>query len=289
MTKKPKAHIAKEKKETLTSLVKYFKDCPIVGIANFESLPAAQLQVMRGKFRGKAEFFMTKKRIIKLAIEEAKKSNPDLAKISEHLVGMPALLFSKENPFSLYKLIKKNKTPAPAKPGQKAPKEIVVRAGPTPFAPGPVISELSQLGIKSGVEEGKIVIKEDKIVANEGDVISSNLASMLLRLGIQPMEIGINIVAVYENGLIYSKKVLDIDEKEFMNKITSAIKSAEGLAVEVCYPTKRTIKSLVQKAFLNSKAIAVSQGILAKGIVENVLAKAHAQMLSVKTLTEGGG
>ncbi|MBI2112759.1 50S ribosomal protein L10, partial [Candidatus Woesearchaeota archaeon] len=36
-------------------------------------------------------------------------------------------------------MLEKNKSNAPAKPGQVAPKDITVKAGATSFAPGPII------------------------------------------------------------------------------------------------------------------------------------------------------
>ena len=74
-----------------------------------------------------------------------------------HLKGMPALIFTKENPFSLFKTLKKSKTNAPAKANQTAPFDLIVPKGPTSFAPGPVIGELAILGIKSGVEINEII------------------------------------------------------------------------------------------------------------------------------------
>src|SRR3989338_1052307 len=113
---------------------------------------------------------------------------------------MPALLLKKENPFSLYKILKKSKSSASAKAGQIAPRDLIVPAGPTPFTPGPVISELAAVGIKAGVEGGKVAVKVDSMIAKKGETIKPAVASMLTRLSILPMEIGLNLTAVYENG-----------------------------------------------------------------------------------------
>ncbi len=277
-----KAHVSENKKKLVKTVLEKIKKAPIVGIANLHGLPAAQLQKMRGLLREKVEMLMLKRNITEIIFENASKEKQGLEKLNAYLGGNPALIFTKENPFSLYKIIKKNKSPAPAKAGQKAPKDIVVSAGPTPFAPGPVISELKQLGINSGIEGGKIVIKQDAVVCKEGGVISDALASMLMRLNIQPMEIGLDIVAVYENGIVYDKKVLDVDETAFMNNLTKAITHAQNLSVEAAYPTKRNVGILISKAVRESKALARSQNILAKGMVGEVLGKAYIQMLSLK-------
>jgi large subunit ribosomal protein L10 len=282
----PKAHVAQYKKEDVKQILELFKKYPIVSVINLQNLPSSQYQQMRRQLRGKVAIFMTKRRIMNIAIEQLKNEIKGIENIKPYLKGIPALLFTKENPFLLYKTIKKNKSPSAAKPGQLSPRDIVVPAGPTPFAPGPVIGELSQLGIKAGVQEGKIVVKEDKVVIKEGDAFSAALASMLARLGILPMEIGLDLVCTFENGILYTKNILDIDEKAFMQKLTSAIQHATNLAVESAYVSKGSINLLLQKAFRNAKGLAVSQGILAKGAVEDVLAKAHRQMTALKAFVK---
>ncbi len=152
------AHVSDEKKGTVKEFASLIRQYPIVAAVNMENLPAKQLQNMRAMLRAKGVvLLMTKRRLLNLAIAEAKKDKPGIEAILPHLKGMPALLFAKDNPFSLYKTLQKNKSSAPARAGQVAPKDIIVPAGATPFAPGPVIGELGQAGIKAGIEGGKVV------------------------------------------------------------------------------------------------------------------------------------
>ena len=194
--KKPKAHVAPKKKELVARLLKLLQDYPVVAVVNMDGLPTPQLQRIRSQLRQTFTLVMTRKSLFLHAFDLFQEKNPKIAELKPHIKGIPALIFSKENPFSLYKILKKNKSPAAAKPGQISPQDISIPAGPTPFSPGPVISEFAQLGIKAGVEGGKVAVKETKVVVKEGEVIKSNLASMLARLGIEPIEIGINITAV---------------------------------------------------------------------------------------------
>jgi large subunit ribosomal protein L10 len=221
------------------------------------------------------EIKVTKKSIIQHALELSNKK--DITKLSEYLVGSPALLLSNENPFKIYKLLKQSKSAAAIKAGQATPKDLVIPAGPTPFAPGPIIGELGMMKIKAGIEAGKIVIKDDAHVAKKGDIINDKLASLLLRLGIEPMEIGLNLVAAYENGDIMTGDVLDIDDKVFMQKIQTAAREAMNVALEAAYASTDTIVLLIQKSFRDSKAIAIDRDILADGVIEQILAKADAQ------------
>jgi len=279
-------HVADYKKKVVKDIVKLMKEYPIIGAINMENMPAPQLQIMRAKLRDKVKMVMTKRRFIKIAIDEVGSAKKGIDKLKDSLKGMPALMFTKENPFSLYKTIKQNKSPAPAKEGQTAPRDIVVTAGATPFAPGPIISELGSVGIKAGVEGGKVVIKQDCVVVKEGQKVSDKVASMLLRLGMTPMEIGLDLTAVYEDGVIYDRKVLDIDEDKFKSDMSNAARWAFNLAVESGYCTKETINLLIQKSFREAKAAAVEANILNDSTKDEILAKAERQALSLKSIAK---
>ena len=277
------AHVAEYKKEIVGNLINLMTEYPIIGVVNMENLPAPQLQKMRAQLRGNFHITMTKRRLIKLAIDQAKSSKKGVEQLEKYLGGMPALIFTKENPFKLSRTLQKNKSPAPAKAGQTAPRDIVVQKGATPFAPGPIIGELALAGIKSGVEGGKVAIKEDSVVAKAGEKIKPKVAEILTRLGIHPMEVGLDLVAVYENGLIYGREVLSVDEKEYMKRLSNAARWTFNLAVEISYPTKSTIQVLIGKAHNDAKALGIAQNIFDRGIIEVLLGKAQHQMLSLKT------
>ena len=61
------------KKQCVAEFVQNFKDYPIVGAVNMENLPTKQLQTMRETLRGKVVIKMAKRRLLKIAIDEAKK------------------------------------------------------------------------------------------------------------------------------------------------------------------------------------------------------------------------
>ncbi len=278
--KKVKAHVSEEKKQVVKEFTKLIDSYPIIAAVDVENLPALQLMNMRKSLRGKAELRMTKRRLMYKAIEASKKEN--IIALKDHLKGMPALLFSKENPFSLFKILKKSKSPAPIKAGQKAPKDIVIKAGPTGFAPGPIIGELGSFGIKAGIDAGKVAVKEDKVVAKEGDVVNAKLAGILQRLNVLPMEIGLNLTAVYENGAILTKNVLDIDEDAFIKSIQEAYSDSLKLSISIGMPLKENIKIMLQNAHLDAYKLAEAQSIMTSDNVERILAKADSQAKAVK-------
>lgn len=279
--KKGRQTVAPQKEKSVKELVEAMDNAPYIGVVNMENLPGKQLADMRGQLRGKIKLFMTKKKLIKIALQKSKR--PEIKQLEPYLKGMPALLTTDQNPFALYSLLKKKRSNAAIKPGQKAPKEIIIKAGPTSFAPGPVIGEFGAMKIKAGIEAGKVVIKEDKVAAKEGDTVDEKMASLLLRLGIEPMEIGLNLVAVYENGAIMPASVLDIDEDAFRAKITTAAQEALNLAVFAAMPLKETIEILLAKAHREARAVAKEGKVLTSDNVGELLAQAEAEAESVKS------
>lgn len=275
------AHVSETKKKTIAEFVKLIKEYPIVGAVNMENLPTKQLQNMRAQLRGTVVIKMTKRRLMKISLEQAKNDKKGIEELIPYLKGMPAMIFTKENPFKLYKQLDRNKSKAPIKAGQKAPNDIIVPAGPTSFAPGPVIGQLGAAGIAAGIEGGKVAIKKDSKVAKEGDVIKPDLAALLTRLGIEPMEIGLALTAVYEDGNIFTKSILAVDEKEYISNITNAHRWSFNLAMEAGIMTAETTTAMLVKAYFNAKSLALSQDILTKDTLADVFAKAHAQMISV--------
>ena len=273
--------VSAEKQKLVQQLTKDVKEYSIIGVVNLENLPASQYQNMRSTLHKKGvKIRMARKRLIERALTESKRNN--IAQLTEKVRGMPALIFSNENPFALYNTLQKSKSEAFAKAGQTAPKDVVVKAGGTNFAPGPIISELAAVGIKTKVDAGKLAILADTTVVKEGQIISAKVAETLKRLDIKPMEIGLNIVAVWEDGFVFDSKSLHIDEAEFVQNITSAASWAFNLAVEMAYPTADTTEVLLQKAFREAKAVAIESSTLTEETRNEILAKSEREAQSVK-------
>ncbi len=275
MTDKYQSKIAESKKQAVIKVKKLIEKYDVIAAVNVENLTAKQLQNMRAQLKGKVEIFMTKKRLLKIALTDSESKKKGIAKLSEKLTGMPAILCSNENPFTLFKILKKNKSSAPIKAGQTANADIIVPAGPTGFAPGPIIGELGSCKIKAGIDAGKVVIKEDSLVAKDGDVISQTLAAVLLRLGVEPLEIGLDLVAAYENGDILDKSVLDIDEDKFIADLKQFAVECHSLAIFIAHPTKDTINHLLTKTTHETKGLAKHAKIVNKDTVKEILAEAH--------------
>ena len=253
----------------------------VVGVLDVSNIPAMQLQNMRAKLRGDLLIFMAKKRVIRIALENAKKSKKGVEALEGSLSGMPALVFANISPFRLASMLRESRTPAPAKPGQLAPRDIVIPAGPTAFAPGPVIGELGAIGIKTGVEGGKIAIKQDHVAAKKGEAINKKTAEVLAKLGIMPMEIGLSIKAAYEDGFVFTD-ALEFDDKKVRDMLAAAVQRSQTLALAISYPTKSTISLLIAKAHQQARGLARAGGIITKGNAAELIALAVLQARTIQ-------
>jgi len=250
--------VKEEKLKKVEELKKMIEEFPVIGIADLYKFPSRELQKIRKVVRDGGLIKAGKKSTIIFALKEAKKEG--IQELEKIIPNQPAIIFMKENAFKSYLKLVSMKFETYAKEFDIAPNDIVVPAGPTSLLAGPVISELTKAGIPAGVEEGKIAIKKEVTVVKKGERISKEVANALRKLDIKPISISLNVLGFYENGMVYTKDVLEL-VKTFPEKLALAHQQAVNLSVNVCYPTKETIKLLLIKAFNNAKAIEKMGGV----------------------------
>ena len=272
-------HVAEWKKDEVASLKKLIESHEVVGMANLSDIPAPQLQKMRRTLKDSATLKMSRKTLMSLALNDCDKEN--INALEEHMDGQPALIFTNMNPFKLYKILEGSKTAAPAKAGSIAPEDIVVPKGDTAFKPGPVLGELQKIGIPAKIEKGKIVITSDKTIVAAGEAIPRDVASILTRLEIFPLEVGIDLRAAYEIKLFIPLILLTIDEEKTIADVQKAFTQALNLSVNAVIFTKEAVPVILQKAVTQSLNLALNAEILTSKTRDILLAKAYAQMLSI--------
>ena len=268
MVSEKKRQRAKEVKELIHSH-------KVVGILDMHKLPAKQLFELRRKLKSHARIMVVKKRVISLVLKESKLEG--IGQLSERMRWEPGLLFTNENPFKLAVMLEESKSVAAAKPGDIAPHDIEIKAGPTSLPVGPAIGELQRLKIPAGVEGDKIVVKKDTIIVKSGEVIQKPIAEVLVKLGIEPMEIGLNLLAVWENGTIYGKDILSIPPGKYLDDIRHAHSRAFNLAFRINHYTNQNIPLFLSKAHREALSLADTAGIVTPETVPGLFAKAKTQ------------
>lgn len=240
------AHVAKWKKEELAEIVSLLKESPVIGLANVDAIPSAQMQTMRKGLREDATIKISKNTLLALALKEAGVGRQGLEGLTSNIDGSTAIIATKMKPHRLYRRLEASKTKAPLKAGQKALEDITVPKGETPFKPGPIVGELQKAGIPAAIDAGKVVIKQNKVVLKAGEAASQDLATMLTRLEILPMIVGMDLKAVFEEGTIYTRDMLAVDETA---RLQEAHRRALNVAVFVAYPNKVSLPFLLSKAY----------------------------------------
>ncbi len=249
----PKKEPNKRNVERVGNLKNLIENKKTILLASIKNLPASQFQEISKKLRGKAIIKVPKKNLILRALDSSSKKV--LKEIKEKIDDSVAILFSDLDSFELAKELLNNKSPAKAKPGQEAPEDIEVPAGPTELVPGPAISELGALGIQIKIEKGKITIKEPKIIAEKGKKISRDAADVMSKLDIKPFSIGFVPLCAFdsEEGKFYPE--LNIDTEGTLKELKNIYGKALSFAIERGYLCGDTIKFLISKANVHSNKI----------------------------------
>ncbi|MDO5848443.1 MAG: 50S ribosomal protein L10 [Methanobrevibacter sp.] len=284
------AHVAEWKKEEVSELKGLIDSYDVVGIVDLLNIPAKQLQEMRKSLLGKAVIRMSKKNLIDLALEDCNSDKNDITDLSDYMDGQVAIIATEMNPFRLYKILEDSKTAAPAKPGSIAVDDIVIPEGDTGFEPGPFLGELQQVGIPAKIDKGKIVVSKETVLVKAGEEVSAKVASTLSRMDINPMEVGIDLKAVYEDGAIYTSDVLAIDEEETIAKVQDAFTKAFNISVYAAIPTEETISAIISNAYTKAFNVAMESAYATSETSEPLIGLAQAKMLALANLvadTEG--
>jgi large subunit ribosomal protein L10 len=268
-----------EKVEEIKNLIQQHK---VLGVASLQKIRAAQLQGLRRKLKGNASFRVIKNTIIRRAVAECK-DKPGLEGLEENLTGSNIFLFTNLNPFQLVLILQKSRMKANARAGDIASEDVIVPAGNTGLPPGPIISQFGSVGIPTRIESGGVWINRDTLVAKKGEVITARLASVLAKLGVKSVEVGLTLKAAYDEGVIIPEGQLQLDVEEVQRNIEEAQVLALNLSLNSAYPMSENIKLLLQIVSQESFALAMNASVPTSETVTELLKKANVEMLSLRS------
>jgi large subunit ribosomal protein L10 len=269
-----KADEVKELKELLSQY-------NAVAIASLEKVRSAQLQRLRKKLKKDANIRVVKNSLISRAVSELKDEEEGIEKLEEYLTGPNLFLFTNLNPFKLVILLEKSRVKASARAGDIAAFDVTVPAGNTGLPPGPIISQFTAVGLRTRIESGSVYVNRDTMVVKEGEPISAQLASLLSKLGIKPVEAGLSLKVVYDNGTILTEEHLTLDLDEFRRSIGEAHQYAFNLSVEAAIPLPENISFLLMLAHQRAYSLALNAGVITKDTLADLVRKANMEMLSL--------
>ncbi len=271
--------VATWKEDEVRKLAKLLTDSPVVGVASIGGIPGPQMQEMRASLRDEVQIVGAKNRLLKLAIQDAASKRPGLEQLEAKVDGQMAVIATTMNPFKLYKKLGAGATMAPVKAGAVAPNDITVQKGPTPFGPGPIVGEFQKAGIPAKIEGPKVVITKTTTPVKEGEVVGAELALMLAKLEIKPVELKINLRAAFEEATLFTPDVLAVDDAKVLADLTLGVRVAHEVSLMTAFPTKQSMDALVGRAFRMAVAVALETGADA-GEAADKAAEAYAKILA---------
>jgi large subunit ribosomal protein L10 len=252
----------------------------VIALSKMTKVRAAQLMMIRKKFRNDIKIKIIKNKVATRAFEKVK-GVPGLENLSKQLEDQCALIFTNINPFKLNLIFAQNKVFLPAKGGDIATKEIVVPSGNTGITPGPVLSEFKTANVPTKIDQGTIWVSKDTLVVRPGDIISTPLASLLSKLNVKPIEAGISVNFAIAEGLIFKEQDLRINLDEYKEDLVRSFEQALALATEAGYMTAETVKPLLVKAQQQARSLAAEAGYLTPETASFVLPRAQVQAQAV--------
>ena len=268
-----------KKAKDVEELAKLINTYSVLGIADLYKVRAIQLQELARKFRSKIQLKVTKNILLKMALRDSKKIG--IEKLIETLKGSNILLLTNMDPFKLLLLLEKNKMKMVAKKGDIAPNDIIVPEGNTALPPGPAISELHDVGVRTKIDSGSVWVIRDTVVTKKGEAVTSKVASILPKLGIKSLEVGLKLVAAYDDGLVITSSQLFLDLNAVRRQFEEAFIKAFNLSLNVAYPTKETLNIILWRATSNARNLAISSVHFAPEVAPQLIAKAYSDMATV--------
>jgi large subunit ribosomal protein L10 len=263
------------KQEEVDAIVDMIESYESVGVVNIAGIPSRQLQDMRRDLHGTAELRVSRNTLLERALDEVDDGLEDL---NGYVTGQVGLIGTDDNPFSLFQELEASKTPAPIGAGEVAPNDIVIPEGDTGVDPGPFVGELQSVGADARIQEGSIQVLSDSTVLDTGGEVSQELANVLNELGIEPKEVGLDLRAVFADGVLFEPKELALDIDEYRSDIQAAAGRAFNLSVNADYPTATTAPTMLQSARGNAKSLALQAAIEDPEVVPDLVSKADAQV-----------
>ncbi|MFB6083868.1 MAG: 50S ribosomal protein L10 [Halorientalis sp.] len=263
------------KKEEVDDLVATLEQYDSVGIVNIAGIPSRQLQDMRANLHGTAELRVSRNTLMTRALEEV---DEGLEELTQYIGGQVGLICTNDNPFTLYQQLEASKTSAPINDGEVAPNDIVIPEGDTGMDPGQFVGELQAVGAEARIQEGSIQVTADSTVLEAGETVDSQLANVLGELGIEPKEVGLDLQAVFADGVLFEPDALELDVEEYRDDIEAAVAGARNLSINAVYPTAQTAGSLLGKASGEAKSVGLQAAIEDEDLMPDLVSKADAQV-----------
>merc|ERR1712203_758038 len=117
------------------------------------------------------------------------------------------------------------------------------------------------LSIPTKIARGTIEIISDVPLIQVGDKVGMSEATLLNMLNISPFSYGLVVENVYDNGSIFSPKVLDITDDDLKATFMAGVANVAAVSLQIGYPTMASAPHSMVNGLKNLMAIAAETEI----------------------------
>merc|ERR1719355_301508 len=174
--------------------------------------------------------------MMKRAIREMIGQKPELEKLLPLIRQNVGFVMSNGDLKEIRDLVETFTVPAAARSGAIAPVEVTVPPQNTGLGPEKT-SFFQALSIPTKIARGTIEIISDVPLIAVGDKVGMSEATLLNMLNISPFSYGLVVENVYDNGSIFSPKVLDITDDDLKATFMEGVANVAAVSLEIGYPT----------------------------------------------------
>lgn len=249
--------ITQEKREYEAKLNKYLTQYSRVVFCKMDNVRSQQIHDVRRDLRGKAAFLMGKKTLQAKVV--ANRAEADGASANDQLfhtkceqlsllTGNTGLLFTNCEIAEVSAILDRYRVQAPARVGAVAPCDVVIPAGNTGMEPT-ATSFFQALNIPTKINKGTVEIIGDKKVLSEGDKVDNSTAALLQKLKISPFYYQVEIMNVWDRGIVFTKKDLSVTDAQIEKFLIEGISSIAALSLGAGIPTAATFPVMLTDAF----------------------------------------
>jgi len=226
-------------------------------IVHADNVSSKQFMDIRRGIRDTSAVLMGKNTMVRRAfrVYAEKNNQPFWNEVAALLVGNVGVVFTNAPLVDIKDEIGKYKVGAPAKAGSIAPVDVICPAGGTGLDPSQT-SFFQALSIPTKINRGAVEIISDVKVISVGDKVGASEAALLAKLNIKPFAYGLVLQHVFENGSIYSPKVLDITDDDLIASFSAGLNNISSVALETNVPTLSSIPHSIINAY--KKVLSVS-------------------------------
>jgi len=269
------------KKDTVSDLVGLLKSGDTIAVIDIHGVPAGAMIGMRATLRDSMKIQVAKKRLMRIAWEQAGNDSENLETLFKGVV-QPALISSSSmNSFEMFSELKKTEAGRAAKPGDIAPHEIIVEKMDTGMPPGPIVGDLNSVGIPAKIMGGSVQIQKRTVVLQEGDVFEGEMGMMLSKIGINPIVTGLRLCGTLEDGTVFAPSTLDLDLEQFESDLISYGAGAFNLACNITWFTSQTMPTLIAKASGEALAVALQAAVATADTIPHLIGRANMSAMGV--------